>query len=212
MKIVAGEGKKNAKFWAPTLRGPHPSGPPPFGAPTGNPSAPPPDNPKFRFFFPLLPPSPHFRSFSLSLGSSRGIWWCLKCWCQLCTFGLAACRVKPCGFCTMSILICPKTSEKSMTNCKILLVSRKKTLNTIELHGKTLSPPPGPTSLGPHCFWVVICAICAAPDSAACCLLFLLLVFLLRLAAAAVFAAACACCCFWAVGPSDPPPLPPLQC
>ena len=33
-KIVAEEGKKSAKFWAPTFRRPHPSGPPPFGAPT----------------------------------------------------------------------------------------------------------------------------------------------------------------------------------
>ena len=39
--------------------------------------------------------------------------------------------------------------------------------------------PPPPDS--PHCFWVVVCAVCAAPDSAACCWFFLLLVFLLLL-------------------------------
>ena len=101
-----------------------------------------------------------------------------------------------------------------MTNCcKFCLFPEKTASNTTERNstGRRSPPPSGPTLVGPHCFWVVVCAVCAAPDSAACLLLFLLLVFLMRLAAAAVFAADCACCCFWAADRRTPPPLPPLK-
>ena len=81
MKIVAGEEKKNAKFWTSHPSGPHPldplppfgaqqSGAPPFGAPKlrdtnlrGPSAGPPPDRPKFRPFFPL--PLPFSLFFSL---------------------------------------------------------------------------------------------------------------------------------------------------
>ena len=41
-KIVAGEGRKSAKFWASHPSGPHPSGPPPIGALTFSGFGPPP--------------------------------------------------------------------------------------------------------------------------------------------------------------------------
>ena len=113
----------------------------------------------------------------------------------------------------------PKTSEKVNDQLlQILLVSRKKkTSNTPKFYGKTPLPPSGPTTLGPHCFWVVF-------------VLFVLLLVLLLVAAFLVacapvaacfsvvctiadvfsaFAAAFVYCCFWAA--VEPPPSP-LQC
>ena len=96
MKMEAGEEKKTRNFGPPTLREPtfrgsHFSELPPFGATrlrglsAGPPSA---DRPKFRPFFSLS--RSHFRSFSLSGGLLVEFWWCLKRWCQLCTFGSGA--------------------------------------------------------------------------------------------------------------------------
>ena len=75
--------------------------------------------------------------------------------------------------------------KKTMTNfCKFCLYPEKRSLehNRTKFHGKTLPlPPSGPTPLGPHCFWVVVCGVCCL---CSCCGL-LLPLFL-------------ACCCFWA--------------
>ena len=81
-----------------------------------------------------------------------------------------------------------KNPNNSMTNCcKICLYpEKKKSLEHNERNptGRRPSlPPSGPTPLGPHFFWVVVCAVCAAPDSAACLV-------------ACVPAAACCCSCF----------------
>ena len=66
---------------------------------------------------------------------------------------------------TILQLICPphKASEKMTNCCKFCLYPEKKR------KPKTPLPPSGPTPLGPHCFRVVVCAVCAAPDSAVCC-------------------------------------------
>ena len=50
-------------------------------------------SPKISLFFPF-PPQLSFFLLSLSLGSFRGILWCLKRWgLEMCTFGLSGCRV-----------------------------------------------------------------------------------------------------------------------
>ena len=126
---------------------------------------------------------------------------------------------------TILHLICPllRLPKKSMTNYyKFCLYPEKKPRTQPKFHKKTPSPPSGPTPLGPHFFWVVVCAVCAAPDSAACCcfscclcsccglllpllLLLLVLVSAVRTIAAAFFSAF-VCCCFWAADPRPPPP------
>ena len=64
----------------------------------------------------------------------------------------------------------PMTSEKVNDQLlQILLVSRKKSLEHTENPREHAPPPSGPTPRGPHFFWVVVCAVCVAPDSAACC-------------------------------------------
>ena len=154
-KIVAGEGKKREISRLP-----------PFGGPPRDPPLL--DRPKFRPFFHL---PPHCRSFSHSGSLLVDFWWCLKRRCQLCTFGVTG---KPGGFCKMSRTILQlidlpphKTSEKVNDQLlQILLVSKKKKKPRTQPKFHVTTPPSGPTPLGPHCFWVVVCA---APDSAACC-------------------------------------------
>ena len=103
--------------------------------------------------------------------------------------------------------------KKSMTNyCKFCLYPEQK-LRTQpnKIPREDASPPPsGPTPLGPHCFWVVVCAVCAAllllvaafPCCLCSCCGLLLPLFLLLLVLVAVF------------GPPTrrTPPFPPLQC
>ena len=105
---------------------------------------------------------------------------------------------------------CP---HKIMTNCCKFCLHPEKSLEHNRNSTGTLppSPPSGPTPLGPHFFWVVVCAVCAAPDSAACCSYscclcsccgLLLPLFLLLLVLVAAF------------GPPtvELTSLPPLQC
>ena len=129
----------------------------------------------FARFFPS--PAPIFALFfSLSGGLLVEFWWCLKRRCQLCTFGLTGCRVKPRWLLqnaknNFTIDLLPiRLPKKSMTNyCKICLYPRKKASNTTEIpRDDTALLPSGPTSW-PSLFWVVVCAVCAAPDSVACC-------------------------------------------
>ena len=109
--------------------GPPPFEPPSFGAPASG--APPPDPssagpPKISPFFPS--PAPFSLFFSLSGGFLVEFWWCLKRRCQLCTFGLTCCRVKPRCKTTRTILqkICPPLPKKSKTkNCKFHKIQKK---------------------------------------------------------------------------------------
>ena len=100
----------------------------------------------------------------------------------------------------------PWTSEKVNDQLsQILLVSRKKSLEHTEISREDALPPSGPTPLGPHFFWIVVCAVCAAPDSAACCCFSCcscsccgLLPLLLLLFSACFCCLYNCCCCFWA--------------
>ena len=102
------------------------------------------------FFFPLSPP------FSLVLSSlSWGgllveFWWCLKRRDpQMCTFGLSGCRVKP------------RRLLPNVKNNFTIFAPQKKSLEHTEIPREDAPPPSGPTPLGPHFFWVVVCAVCA---------------------------------------------------
>ena len=91
---------------------------------------------------------------------------------------------------------------KSMTNyCNFACILKKKSLepNRNSTGRRPLSPPSGPTPLGPHFFWVVVCAVCAAPDSVACCCF-------------ACCLCSCCCLCVFLLSGRRPSPLPPLQC
>ena len=177
----SGRGRKKKR----EIFGPPPFEPPSFGAPASG--APPPDPP-------LRRPAQNFVLFSLSdsifalfLSLSGGLlvefWWCLKRRCQLCTFGLTCCRVKPRCKTTRTILqkICPPLPKKSKTkDCKLHKI-QKKTSNTTEI------PPSGPTPLGPHFFRVllfvlfVLLLILLLDAGFSCCVLFFLLFVLLLL-------------------------------
>ena len=143
--------------------GGHPLRCPPFGPHSSGPlrgTLPPPDRPKFLPYFPLQHP---FSLFFFPLwGSSRGIlvvfeapgpsnvhvWAFAKCQEQFYNFSF------------------PK---KSMTIYYKFCLYPEKSLEHTEIPREDTPPPSGPTPLGPHFFWVVVCAVCIAPDSAACC-------------------------------------------
>ena len=65
-------------------------------------TGPPPPTPLRRTAQNFAPFFPSPTLFALSVSLSGGLfvefWWCLKRRCQLCTFGLTGCRVKPGGF------------------------------------------------------------------------------------------------------------------
>ena len=179
------------------------------------PTLPQPDRPKFRSFFSLS--RPHFRSFFVSLwglveilvvfeapGSSNVHVWAHGLSCET-----------PAAFCKMSRTILHfflpslllRLPKKSMTNYrKFCLYPEKRPRTHRSSTGRRLSPPSGPTPLGPHFLLVVVCAVCAAPDSAACCcfscclcsccgLLPLLLLLLVLVTAVCTIAAVFFCCC-----------------
>ena len=171
---------------------------------------PPPDRPKFRFF---SLSRHYFHSFFLLGVFSWNFGGVIEGRDpQLCTFGLTGCRVKPRQLLqnvknnfTIDLLSPPlpldfrKSQWSIVTN--FACIQKKKTRlehNRTKFHGMTPPRPlSGPTPLGPHCFWVVVCAVCAAPDSAACCCFSCCLCSCCGLLLP-LFFAACAWCCFWA--------------
>ena len=149
------------------------------------------------------------RSFSLSGGllvNSGGVWSAGTP--VVCTFGLTGCRVKPRRLLqnvknnfTIDLPPPPLPLDFRKSQWSIVVnfaCIQKKVSNTTEIpRDDATSPLSGPTPLGPHCFWVVVCAVCAAPDSAACCCFSCCLCSCCGLLLP-LFFAACACCCFWA--------------
>ena len=90
----------------------------------------------FALFFSLLP---SFLFFLSLWGSSRGVWWCLKRRCQMCTFGLSGYRVKPRRLLhnvknNFTIDLPPiRLPKKSMTICCKFCLHAKKNSNTTEI-------------------------------------------------------------------------------
>ena len=177
--------REERKLWRETEKKARNFGPPPFGA--RGPSAGPPSagQPTISPFFPS--PASILAFFSL-WGSSHGI------------FG----GVGNVGACLKSrwllqsvknnfTLICPpiRLPKKSMTNyCKFCLYPEQKPRTQPNEIPREDAPHPfsGPTPLGPHCSWVVVCAVCAA-------LLLLVAAFLVACDPVAACCCRCFCCC-----------------